>query len=334
MKRCISVLCIAIFAGSAMADVTYTYTGHPLSITKSQSSGDPALETAPLTIVLDFSSDGSALLNWSISQSAMGTIDPSNVFGVKTGNIGDSPAIYFYTDASGAVSSWYVGAEVLDPNSPPGTWWFSKSAQSWCGVVLGSPPLAYGIYAEEAANAGFNANDCGTWSAAGGVLANFSYGDRADLATLQKPVPEPSDSLLLLAGFAALSIAARKRGPQFGSHLHSPRRVRAQRGCLGGRALAETCRLPESRRHPTAAPGRPVTLGRRGVRQEHAVDLINLSRIQGARVRRHNRLRGWKAVASADIAIAAAPYGAATGLLAFTAGRQRRARGQTRAFAG
>ena len=103
MKRCISALGIALLAGSAMADVTYTYTGNPLGIDESQSSGDPARETAPLTIVLDFSSDGSALLDWSISQPAMGTIDPSNVFAVKTGNIGDSPAIYLYTDASGAV---------------------------------------------------------------------------------------------------------------------------------------------------------------------------------------------------------------------------------------
>ena len=213
MKHCIFALGFALLASSAMADVTYTYTGHPLSIDESRSSGDPDLETAPLTIVLDFSSDGSALLNWSISQPAMGTIDPANVFTVKTGNIGDSPAIYLYTDASGAVSSWYVGAEVLDPNSPPGTWWWSKSAQSWCGVVLGAPPLPVGIYAEEAANNGFNANDCGTWSAAGGVLPDLAYGDRADLSTLPRPVPEPSARLLLLAGLGALSTLRRKARP-------------------------------------------------------------------------------------------------------------------------
>ncbi len=210
MKRCICALGIVLFAGSTMAEVTYTYTGHPLSIDESRPSGDPALETAPLTIVLDFSADGSTLLNWSISQPAMGTIDPSNVFPVKTGNIGDSPAIYFYTDASGAVASWYVGAEVLDPASPPGTSWWSKFAQSWCGVVLGAPPLPYGIYAEEVANRGFNANDCGTWAAVGGVLPNLAYGNRADLSTLPRPVTEPSDCLLSLAGLVALSTLRRK----------------------------------------------------------------------------------------------------------------------------
>jgi len=215
VKRCLPALAIACLAGSAMADVTYTYTGRPLSIDASRSSGDPALETAPLTIVLDFASDGSALRDWSISQPAMGTITPSNVFTVKTGNIGDSPAIYFYTDASGAVTSWYIGAEVLDPDSPPGTWRWSKSAQSWYRVVLGFPPLPYGIYAEEAANNGFNANRPGTWTSAGGVLANFAYGAPADLATLTSPVPEPSTSGLLLAAIGAL-LARRRRGPRSG----------------------------------------------------------------------------------------------------------------------
>lgn len=213
MKRCISALGIALLAGSAMADATYVYTGRPLSIDPSRSSGDLALETAPLTIALDFSSDGSTLLNWSISQPAMGTIDPSNVFSVKTGNIGDSPAIYFYTDASGAVSSWYVGAEVLDPDSPPGTWRWSKWTQSWCGVVLGMPPLPVGIYAEEGANNGFNANSCGTWVATGGVVPNLAYGDRADLTTLTRPVPEPSACLLSLAGLAILATRLRKARP-------------------------------------------------------------------------------------------------------------------------
>jgi hypothetical protein len=210
MKRCLPALAIACLTGSAMADVTYSYTGRPLTV---YDHGDLVGQIAPLTIMLDFSSDGSALLDWSISQPDMGTIDPSNVFPVKTGNIGDSPAIYFYTDASGAVTSWYVGAEVLDPNGPPGTWW-AKLAQSWYGVVLGSPPLPVGIYAEEVANTGFNADQPGTWTSAGGVLRNFAYGDRADLGIL--PVPEPSSSWLALAGMGAL-VAWRKaaaREPQ------------------------------------------------------------------------------------------------------------------------
>jgi hypothetical protein len=213
VKRCISALAMACLAGSAMADVTYTYTGNPLQVEEPGSSGDPALETAPLSIVLDFSSDGSTLLDWSISQPAMGTIDPSNAATLKTGNIGDSPAIYFYTDASGAVSSWYIGAGVLAPDAPPDTWQWSKSAQSWCGVVLGKPPLAYGIYAEEAANRSFNANDCGTWAATGGVLPNLSYGDRADLSTLARPVPEPSAGWLFLVGFGAVYSLRRKGVP-------------------------------------------------------------------------------------------------------------------------
>ncbi len=233
MKRCIPALAIALLAGSAMADVTYVYTGHPLGIDASRSSGDPALETAPLTIALDFSSDGSTLLDWSISQPAMGTIDPSNVFTVKTGNIGDSPAIYLYTDASGAVSSWYVGAEVLDPESPPDAWRWSKSTESWCGVVLGTPPLPVGIYAEEVANKGFNANSCGTWVATGGVLPDLAYGDRADLTPLMRPVPEPSPCGLLLAGLGSLAALLRKPRPAV-HHVHrTSRRKRLARPAAG-----------------------------------------------------------------------------------------------------
>ncbi len=216
MTRFIAALGLACLAGSAVADVTYTYTGRPLSI-EGPSSGDPALEHAPLRIVLDFASDGSALLGWSLSQPAMGTISPANVFtSPKTGMIGESPAIYFYTDARGAVSAWYIGAEVLDPAAPPGSDFFSQSVQSWCGVVLGMPPLPYGLYAEEGVLGGassfngFNANDPGTWTASGGVLQNFAFGDRADLTTLARPVPEPATGLLLLAALGALAARRRK----------------------------------------------------------------------------------------------------------------------------
>jgi hypothetical protein len=207
MKRCILAVALGCLAGTALADVTYTYTGRPLQ------TGNPAVYLAPLTMVFDFASDGSALLDWSISQPDMGTIDPSNVYTLINKQITDSPAIYFYTDASGAVTDWFVNVEVLDPASPPGISLFSQWAQSWDGVVLGSPPLPYGIYAEEGVPGGFNANSPGTWTASGGVLRNFGYGDRADLATLTSPIPEPAPAVLLLAGWAALAGLRRRRCP-------------------------------------------------------------------------------------------------------------------------
>ena len=206
MKRRVLAVVLACLAGSAVADVTYTYTGRPLQ------TGNPAAPLAPLTIVLDFASDGSALLDWSVSQPDMGTIDPSNVYTMINKQITDSPAIYFYTDASGAVTDWFVNVEVRDPASPPGISLFSQWAQSWDGVVLGAPPLAYGIYAEEGVPGGFNGNSPGTWTASGGVLRDFGYGDRADLSTLTSPIPEPAPGLLLLAGAAALAVLRRGRG--------------------------------------------------------------------------------------------------------------------------
>jgi hypothetical protein len=140
----------------------------------------------------------------------MGTIDAANAFVWKHQQIDDSPAIYFYTDAAGRATDWFVNAEVLDPSSPPDSFLFSKWAQSWNGVVLGAPPLAYGIYAEEAADGGFNANDPGTRTASGGVLRDFGYGDRADLATLTRPVPEPPAGWLALLGSGALAVLRRK----------------------------------------------------------------------------------------------------------------------------
>lgn len=195
-----------------MADVTYTYTGNPLSIFNAPPTFPKA---APLTIVLDFASDGSALLDWSVSQPAMGTIDPSNVFTFKNDDI-ESPGIYLFTDASGAVDAWYFSADVLSPDAPPGAILFSKSVVSFSGVVLGQPPLAVGVYAEEgvmAPNAdpsqpglnAFNGNDAGTWTASGGVLPNLVFGDPADLTPLTKPVPEPAAGLLLLAGLGLLA---------------------------------------------------------------------------------------------------------------------------------
>lgn len=205
MKRCLLAIALGCLAGSAAADVTYTYTGRPLQ------TGQPGVSIAPLTIVLDFASDGSALLDWTVSQPDMGTITPANVYTTKHDAITDSPAIYFYTDASGAVTDWFVNVEVRDPASPPGIALFSQWAQSWCGVVLGAPPLAYGIYAEEGVPGGFDANSPGTWTASGGVLPDFGYGDRADLATLTTPVPEPASGLLLLAGGLAVAVWRRTR---------------------------------------------------------------------------------------------------------------------------
>ncbi len=220
MKRCIFATALACLAGSAMADVTYTYTGQPLSVFNAPSTVPRA---APLTIVLDFAPDGSALLDWSASQPIMGTVDPSNVFMVRNdSNV--SPGIYLFTDASGAVTDWYFCAYVRDPDSPPDTTWFSKIAVSFDGVVYGSPPLPVGLYAEEEASGpnpdpsqpnwiGFDGNEPGTWTVSGGRLPNLVFGDPGDLTPLAKPapVPEPAAGLLLLAGLGLLSAFRRAR---------------------------------------------------------------------------------------------------------------------------
>ncbi len=211
MNRLITALGLACVAGSASADVIYTYTGKPLSTYTSAAPNGTGQTIAPLSIVLDFSSDGSALLDWSISQPDMGTIDPANVYATTTGTITDSPAIYFYTGASGAVTAWFINAEVLDPGAPPGVVSFSMEARSWYGVVYGSPPLPVGIYAEESAANGFNANDPGSWTTTGGVLRDFGFGDRADVSTLPTPVVEPPAGLLLLAGSGILAAWRRRR---------------------------------------------------------------------------------------------------------------------------
>ncbi|HEY8977757.1 MAG TPA: PEP-CTERM sorting domain-containing protein [Burkholderiaceae bacterium] len=188
-----------------MADVTYTYTSRPLQ------SNTPGVQVAPMTIVLDFSSDGSTLLDWSISQPDLGTIDPSNVFVSLQKQYNDSPAIYLYTDASGKVDDWFIHAIPLDPSSTPAGADYSKWALSWYGVVLGAPPLPLGLYAEDTVPGGFSVNGPGTWTSSGGVLRDFGYGDRADLATL--PVPEPPAGLLALLGLAALGVVRRKARP-------------------------------------------------------------------------------------------------------------------------
>ncbi len=211
MRHFITALALACVAASACADVVYTYTGNPLSTDPSEPPGEPGKTIAPLSIVLDFASDGSALLDWSVSQPDMGTISPADVYTIKLGQITDSPSIYFYTDATGAVTSWFINVEALDPTAPPGDVSFSKEARSWYGVVLGSPPLAVGIYAEEGANAGFNANAPGTWTATGGVLRDFAFGDRGDLSALPTPVPEPQAAWLLLAGACVVAMRWRTR---------------------------------------------------------------------------------------------------------------------------
>lgn len=194
MKRSILAAALACLAGSALADVTYTYTGRPLP------TGDPAAPLAPLTIVLDFASDGSALVDWSVSEPEIGVIDATNVYTLTSHGVTQSPAIYFYTDAAGAVSDWFVNVAVRDPASPPGRNIFSRWAQSFDGVVQGSPPLDPGTYAEEGIPGGFSVNAPGTWTVTGGVLPDFGFGDRAELSTLPTPMPEPAPGLLLLAG--------------------------------------------------------------------------------------------------------------------------------------
>jgi MYXO-CTERM domain-containing protein len=192
--------------GSAMAGVTYTYTSRPLQ------SNTPGVQVAPMTIVLDFSSDGSTLLDWSISQPDLGTIDPSNVFVSLQKQYNDSPAIYLYTDASGKVDDWFINAIPLDPSSStPAGADYSKWAQSWYGVVLGAPPLPLGLYAEDSVPGGSSVDGPGTWTSSGGVLRDFGYGDRADLAAL--PVPEPPAGWLALLGLGALAVVRRKGAP-------------------------------------------------------------------------------------------------------------------------
>lgn len=204
MKRFVLAAALACLAAPALADVTYTYTGQPLPTV------DPT-PFPPLTIVLDFTSDGSALLDWSVSEPEFGTIDAANVFTLTSDGVTQTPAIYLYTDASGAVTSWFVNVAVRSPTSPPGKNFLTPWAQSFYGVVPASATLPEGTYAADGIPGGFNMNAPGTWTASGGVLADFGLGDRADLRTLATPIPEPAPALLLLAGGAALVMLRRPR---------------------------------------------------------------------------------------------------------------------------
>lgn len=80
------------------ADVIYSYQGAPLYIISGPQQPNDGLQ-----ISLDFSDDGTTLLDWSSYVAGVGTVQKGdNVYPVETGN----PWIQLSTDASGNVVTW------------------------------------------------------------------------------------------------------------------------------------------------------------------------------------------------------------------------------------
>lgn len=95
-----ALMAFALSCSSApvLADVVYTYQGAPLTVNIGPNQPDVALR-----IRLDFSDDGTTLLDWWSDVAGVGTIqEGDHVYPVETGN----PWIQLSTDSSGNVVSW------------------------------------------------------------------------------------------------------------------------------------------------------------------------------------------------------------------------------------
>jgi len=112
-----ALMAAALFCSSApvFADVIYTYQGAPLII-----MNGPQQPNDGLQIRLDFSDDGTTLLDWWSYIAGVGTVQKGdNVYPVETGN----PWIQLSTDASGQVETWEFFVRT-GWGAPEPDWWY------------------------------------------------------------------------------------------------------------------------------------------------------------------------------------------------------------------
>lgn len=215
MNKLIKILLLSIglsIAAPAFAIVTYTYTGNTLIADLNDERIIPAVD--PIIITMNFSDDGSTLIDWSTSQAQVGTISKSNTSDITAPNL--LPRLNLRTDESGQVSSWFVSVlsiwDLGDPNNGANYYQniLSFNGQDYDGYELDpyflqswDQALALApLPTREMIAYGSNQISSGTWTYSS-ALANLDY--KSVL-----PVPEPETYAMLIAGLGLIGISRRK----------------------------------------------------------------------------------------------------------------------------
>lgn len=218
-KYCVLALaCLLLFAAPSFANVTYLYTGNAMETIFDDELSDmylpqPLPTADPVLMSLTFSDNGNSLVDWSVSQTGLGSITMLDTKGLRGGL---SPLISLKTTPSGEVDSWYVS--VYTP-SPICETCYSESALSYKGMIDGQPLYPYSIESWDLALTrdgigGSNAvtylaskqNDPGTWTSSG-TLPSLNYHQTFIL----QQIPEPETYAMLLAGLGLFGFIAHRR---------------------------------------------------------------------------------------------------------------------------
>ena len=220
MKQALSALVatLAFGSGAAQADVIYSYTSGPLTpwVAGGTTFGT---DTSPLTISLDFTDDGSTLLDWTASQRTVGTINKAN--SAELPDFGLNATFKLDTDSSGNVIAWYVDLWTQTPRQSDGSiggkqnlfsfneeiygFPFPGAVEAWDLAVLANP--VFGLPPSYLAGL---PGPSGTWTSTGELdkltFEAFNPGYVAPTA-----IPEPGNTTLMLAALGVLRLALRHR---------------------------------------------------------------------------------------------------------------------------
>lgn len=194
--------------GTAHANVTYNYSSNTLE----PWLGFELMQPSPLTLSLDFSDDGSTLVNWSAHQQEIGMITKADTIGLGSGL---TPHLSLTTDSTGQVVSWYVSVHTsYGTDGSDGI--YKQSALSFSEQVFGQPlspgqPSAWDLVTlisplpeRKALFIAHTLRNPGTWSSIGSI-ANLNYQSSVT------PVPEPETYAMMLAGLGLIGGIARRR---------------------------------------------------------------------------------------------------------------------------
>ena len=201
-KYLLAAASLAFVTGTASANVTFSYQGNQLI--SNGEFGNTGLTYAPISMIFEFSDDGSSLIDWSISQSDTGTLTKADADLQQANGLIFAQLFRLDTDSSGNVTDWgFSVLKLLEENT-------SSNAHS---VYFNSHSDLLKI--------GSNANDSfslynfgptpdlmafsrtqGTWNVSS-ILPDFHFNETLNYES-PSPVPEPSTYLMLLAGLGLL----------------------------------------------------------------------------------------------------------------------------------
>lgn len=189
---------------SANANITYTYSGN--QVIGHDYGAHIGESLSPINATLEFSDDGTNLIDFTISQTEFGTLTMADIFNQYANGNNFSQRFDFNTNSLGEVTGWRINVQKIFGDHEPGDPHFTSfdiNDNATAKLYGFNDGFTYFQGLGDPNTFAFN-NTPGTWVSSN-PHANIDYHH----VFTPPPVPEPSTYLMLLLGLGMIGFVGR-----------------------------------------------------------------------------------------------------------------------------